>query len=73
MIIVNSLCYFKCTIIVCKNQFQEAEGHGPVGYMDVFTRTHAVEHVNPDGTITYTWHDDKSSKSHVSIFHFMQY
>ena len=64
---------FKCIIIVCKNQLQETEAHGPGGYMDVFTRTHAVEHVNPDGTVSYTWQDDKSSKSHVSIFHFMQY
>ena len=64
---------FKCIIIVCNNQLQEAETHGPVSYMDVFTRTHAVKHVNPDGTVSYTWQDDKSSKSHVSIFHFIQY
>ena len=45
---------FKRIIIVCNNQLQEAETHGPVSYMDVFTRTHAVEHVNPDGTVSYT-------------------
>ena len=26
---------FKCIIIVCNNQLQEAEAHGPVSYMDV--------------------------------------
>ena len=59
---------FEYTITVHNNQFQEAEAQDLASYMDVFTRTLAVEHVNPDGTVSYTWHDDKSSKSHVSIF-----
>ena len=64
---------FNFTVIIYNIQFQEAESQGPVSYMDVFARTHAIEHVNPDGTLAYTWHDAKSRNSHVSIFHFTRY